>query len=496
MKTKAVTLGSIYGMFHRVVVVVCGFLISVVIARKLGPEFFGLYTFVISILAWVEAGASAGLPSVFRKVVSENKATFRPIVTSLGRLSVPYCLTTMFLFALVSPAVAYTMHDDRLTALLIIASLDIPFFVMFSTYLGVLNGHGNFLLHSALGAVRSISRAVLMIAAALLLFGIEGALLGNALGSICGLLLAFHYARKLTAQYAPVRDGSMRLSSPDIRSKLVSFGVPYLSASLLSSVLINLDIWFVKALTGTSTGGDEVVGYYAAAYNLARIPYLMMTAIIMTIFPAISNAVSEHRTGDARTLIWQQLRLMLLILMPAILIVYATADEVIELVFSSAYLPASESFKILFIGVSVFSIFLFFINIIAADNKPRFGVVISLILLPAAIVLNYFLIDAFGIVGAALAISTVSLIGLIASGAYVWRRFGRIIDAYSLLRISIASGGVYFVAGFDELYQLHLLIGYAVLGFVYGLMLLILRETDLSKVKSLLHSLLNPSVSN
>ncbi|MGH2567925.1 MAG: lipid II flippase MurJ, partial [Bacteroidota bacterium] len=268
------------------------------------------------------------------------------------------------------------------------------------------------------------------------------------------------------------------------------------SYSLLASVLINLDIWLVKALTEASDGGDHVVGYYAAAYNLARVPYLLMTAVTMTIFPAISNAVFEHRTGDARVLIRQQLRLVLLILMPAILIVHATSDEIISLLFTSDYLPASESFRILFTGVSAFSIFLFFVNIIAADNKPNFGVVISMLLLPVAIVLNYFLIDTLSIVGAAIATSAVSLIGLLISGAYVWRRFGRFIDMYSVLRISIASGCVYVAAGFDELFQIHLLVGYTVLGLIYGLMLLILRETDLTKVKSLIRSLLNPSASS
>jgi len=489
VKTTDVEIGSIYAMFSRGVLVVCGFLVHIVLARRLGPELFGLYTLVLSILVWVESSVSVGISSVFRKIISENKSKIRPIFTTLKKLSVPFCLMITVIFALLSTLTANVMHDDRLIFLLIIASLDIPFFGMYSIYLGLLNGHGEFLLQSALASLYSVSRAIFIVAAVLFGFGVTGALVGNAIGSFCGLLLALHFAKKLVAIYDPETDDSMRLIRLDIRSRLVTFGIPFLAYSLLTSVLIHMDIWFVKALTVNRTAADEVVGYYAVAYNFARVPYLLMTAIIVTIFPAISKAVFENRMLDARQLIKQLLRLALLILVPLIVVVYSTADSIITLLFSSAYLPATKSLQILFAGVSAFSIFLFFVSIIAADNKPHYGLVISFFLIPVAISLNYFLIKAYGIEGAAVATSAVSCIGLVASGMYVWRRFGAFIDTNTLVRILLASGCVFIASRYEMLYRFHLIVGYAALFLVYGVSLIVLKEIDINKSKVFLQSL-------
>lgn len=481
MKTRDVALGSVYAMMSRAVLLVCGFVVQIVLARRLGPEWFGLYSLVLSILVWIEYLVTTGLPTVFQKVISENRRMIHPIVASLTKVTLPYTLVITVVFWALSPMIASGMNDSRLIGLLLVASVDIPFFGIYTTLVCSLNGYGRFLLNSSLAAFYSISRTVFIVAAVLVGFGVAGALVGNAVGSLCGLALAWFFTRRILASDPDVSNRSLS-AVPNLRSRILTFGVPVLFYQLFTSVLIHMDIWLVKAFAADSASGDANLGYYAVAYNLARIPYFIVTGITFTLFPAVSKAVFESRREDAQNLVKQMLRMVLLLLLPLVGIVYATADDIIILLFSADYLPAADSLRILFAGIAAYCVFLFFVSVISAQDRPAHSALISLALIPVALVLHYFLIGAYGIEGAATATAIVSAIGAIVAGGYVWRRFGAIVDLPSLLKAASASIVVFALAQYEVIYSWHLLLGYTLLAAVYGVSLFVLREFDLALI--------------
>ena len=470
---------------------VCGFLIHIVLARQLGPERFGVYALVISVLLWVESAVAVGIPSVYRKIISEDGDLLKPIVRSMRRTSMPYCLIVGVIFALASPFIASALGDRSLQGLLIIASLDIPFLGMYATYLAVLNGNGEFFLQSSLAAFYSAFRTVLIVGAVWFGFEVVGALVGNALGSLVGMVVAWYFTAKLVSNIPATGRTESEIDGALIRSRMMSFGMPYLFSALLTSVLVTMDIWFVKALSDSLANGDESVGYYGAAVNLARVPYLLMTAISVSIFPAISKAVFDGRNSDAKDLIQNLLRLQMLLLLPAVVAVGLTGEEIVALLYSDAYRPAGDSLKILFFGVSAFTTFSFFTNIIAAENKPYFGVVVSLILVPVAGALNVLAIPKYGIVGAALATTLVSVVGMAVAAVHLSRRYGQFLNLKSLARISIAAAGMAAMWQWDWLRQTNILFAYVVLGAVYLFGLLFVGEVSRKEIGQVVDAILS-----
>jgi stage V sporulation protein B len=150
-----------------------------------------------------------------------------------------------------------------------------------------------------------------------------------------------------------------------------------------------MDMWFVKGLLND----DAMIGYYSASYNLSRPLFLLMGGVMVVMFPSYSKAVSENNTLLLQKYIRQAMRFSLVILLPVVVMLGSTSDELITLLFTKEYLPASNSLRILLFGIAIFSIFALFLNLIAAKNKPFYSFIISLALVPVAIVLNYFLIN-------------------------------------------------------------------------------------------------------
>lgn len=483
MKTRDVALGSVYAMSSRLVLMASGFVLQIVLARLLGPELFGLYALIISILLWAEYSVTMGIPSVFQKVVSETRESIRPLIGAVGRYSVPYCLAITILFVLCIPLVARLLGDERLGVLLLIASIDIPVFGLYTTFICMLNGHGQFLLQSMLAATYSIVRTIAIVAAVLVGFGLSGALLGNAAGSSVGVLLTFMFTWRLSRMYRPPDPGKRSALYREVRPRLVSFGLPFALYHLFNSVLIHMDIWFVKALSGNDGPSAEALGYYGVAYNLARIPFFIVSGVSFTAFPAVSKAYFENRLGDVRNLITSMLRMVFIVLLPLNALVFSTAEEMVTFLFSDAYAPAADAFRLLFAGISLYTVFMFMVSTIAARNRPITSMLVSLSLVPVAVALNLWLIPKLGILGAAAATTSVAGFGVLVTWPFLHRQFGNFVDVVSLGKVSALSLVVYFVSRVEAIYDLHLVAGYFALGALYVAGLFLLREVDLGMLR-------------
>jgi O-antigen/teichoic acid export membrane protein len=482
MDTKKTAMGNIYILSSRIIALACGFILHIFLARRLGPEIYGLYGLIMSILLWVEFTVMHGIPSTYRKVISEDENMFESVIHSMKRVFLPYCLVVLAVFAFASPLVSQVFNDSRLLLLLLIAGIDIPFYGMFLANISILNGHRVFNRQSMSFSLYALFKTIFVILLMLLGFGLKGALIGNILASFFGLLVAFSFVKRL-------KDKRNEGKIFDLKPRMVAFGFPYLLYILTANLLIHIDMWFVKGILND----DVMIGYYSASYNLSRPLFLLITGITAVLFPSFSKAISENNTLLSQKYIKQAMRFSLLILFPLAAMIGSTSDELITLLFTSEYLPASNSLKILLFGISIFSIFFLFLNIIAAKNKPFYCLIISLILIPIAISLNYSLINSYGIEGAAFATTLVSIIGVAIAGIYVWKKFGVIMNFPTLLRVTVATVGFYVISKYIEASGYYLFLEYFLLSLIYLGLLLVLGEIKGGDIKTIKETCYSPS---
>lgn len=111
-----------------------------------------------------------------------------------------------------------------------------------------------------------------------------------------------------------------------------------------------------------------------------------------------------------------------------------------------------------------------------AVGKPKIAMALAFLMIGLDVVLNYSLIPKFGLTGAALATSVTGCIGAFGGLAYVYRRFGQLMNPISLIKIVGISLAISIPCVFIDITGIWLLMQYLLLMLMYFVLLLLLKE--------------------
>jgi O-antigen/teichoic acid export membrane protein len=231
---------------------------------------------------------------------------------------------------------------------------------------------------------------------------------------------------------------------------------------------------------------DILVGYYTSASTLARILPSLFRALPFTFLPSISKAVNANDSRLVRKYIGQGLRYSLLILVPAVIMIGVNAASLIELIFSSEYLPAAIIVFPLTLAFLGQAIFLLLCSILNGSGLPKKSMYISGFTLIVAFLANIILVPRFQLPGAAFALLIASFFGVILAAIMVYRKHSQLLSFLSLIRILIAAIVIYVV--FTNL-NLHFIFSMGFGGMGFYLILFLFGEIgkeDIQLLKSII----------
>jgi stage V sporulation protein B len=244
------------------------------------------------------------------------------------------------------------------------------------------------------------------------------------------LLAAFYFSRETRQE-----------SEAFPASKLFFFAIPIVVFSSILSLLMNLDIFFVKILVKEG----QAAGYYASALALTRAPYLVFYAFAITLLPIISQLTSSNRLQEASRYVNKSLRFLLILLVPLAFLTNGLSGPIIQWIYSSRYLPAARPLGILIFGITFLTFFSVLAAVITGSGKPKTSMALACAVLPLDFLLNLLLVPRFGLSGAAAATTLTSLAGMIAAALVVQKKFGVLMSGYSFLKILLSSLVFYII---------------------------------------------------
>jgi O-antigen/teichoic acid export membrane protein len=377
------------------------------------------------------------------------------------------------LYLLLARPIALAFHNVNLTRPLLISALIVPFIAIYSVFIGHLSGKREFGKRALAMNAQSLGKVAGVYILALLGFGLQGAVSGYVISYGLALAVAFLYSRERGPQAAAFP-----------ASNLVVFAIPVVIFSILLALLMNMDIFFVRSLLRDA----EAAGFYTSALALTRAPYFVFYAFAITLLPIISQLTSSDRFDEASRYVNKSLRYLLILLVPLAFFTSSLSGPILELVYSSRYLPAARPLAILIFGLMFLTFFSVLVAVINGSGRPKTSMILACAVLPLDLVLNLVLVPRLGLSGAATATTVSSLAGMIAAGLVVQKEFGTLMRAASFLRILLSS--LIFVA-LPRLLPVSGwgLVPYGIgLFFVYSLLLLGLKEItrdDLSLFRNL-----------
>jgi len=472
MARQGLVEGTTYLLIAQIAFILSGYLIHIGLGRYLGPADYGIYSVIIYIATVFNLFLTTGLPTAASKYISEHEEQLGEVMrTSLSiSLILSVAISSMLFFE--ADVMAKALNDLSLTPFIRLVSMMMPGYALFMMIRGYYNGVRNYKMQAALMLLYDIFKPVMIFSFVLMGLSAWGAVLGFVLAPLFPLAAGIYLMdfRAFRGKAFPLK-------------KILDFAVPIIIFSVTINLIMSLDLFFVKRVLME----NEIVGFYSAASMIAKVPYTLMGAVTLALFPAVSASIG--RPEKIREYISESLRYTLYFIVPVTFMVAASSGSLVSLIYSESYRPAGEALMVLIIGASIFAVFSLLTTIISGSGRPLVAMLFSIVILAMDVILNQLMVPVWGMTGAAGATSVSSALGLVLAAGYVYRRHESLTSAASVAKILLASLLLYVAISFADLEGASLLLGYAAAGMLYMAILFMMGEVkqrDVERLRRLL----------
>lgn len=461
---RRVARNAIYNVSGLIICNVSGLFLTIVLARILKPEYFGIYSLALSIAMLSIALANLGVDNAIIRYVAyyvgrndyaKIRGHFRYFLKVKIALS---ALVSTFLIFL-SKHLAAIFGDERLMIPFVFAGL----VVLFASFANFLNsffmGLQEFKYVLLKRIVYEASRWIFVVPLGMLYLA-SGAILGTSIAhAVSFIFLCFILIKK----YIHYIKGSTKTADRGVRAFIGFMTIASISGivyTYVDSVMIGY------LLTPTD------VGYYRAAYVIVFAIIGLISSFSYVLFPTFTQLSIE----DIGRSLERLMRYTSIVAFPSVFVIIYLSKIIIKLVYGNDYLPAVAPIMVLAF-VLIPGAFDYLITIFSAKERPDINASIITTSMILNVILNYVLITSIGIVGAAVATVISRFFVLFVVMFLLYRLFKISVNIKAITKPLIASATMVAVLiVFSESAILARdIINVILAGFVYLLILLILK---------------------
>ncbi|MBW1823696.1 MAG: oligosaccharide flippase family protein, partial [Deltaproteobacteria bacterium] len=256
---------------------------------------------------------------------------------------------------------------------------------------------------SVIGSLISLLQFFLVITCVFLGKGLNELIAVPLLAGILHTYLLYSYLKK--------NDFSIKIVQQipgEYVKKIFKYGAGfYLSLILTMIIWQKSEIFFLKIYSSS-----EELAFYSLAFNITT--YLISIVFIFSavIFPVFSKYYGEKDTQGIKNIYQKSIKAVTLFYFPLAIIIIAISRPLINLTYSSEYLPVATLLIIMTVSSLFPAIGNISYNLILAVNRVDIQLKYTALAAVLNIVLDFLLIPQYGSLGAALANSSVKIISL------------------------------------------------------------------------------------
>ncbi len=372
---------------EQILRMIAGFLVGVWIARYLGPEKYGIFSYALAFVSLFQGIAKLGLDGIIvRDIVKEPEKTNIYLGTAFWLKLVAGILT--FLLILI---ISWFTADSIQTFLFINI---IAAGIIFQSF-EVIDFYYQATVQAKYISIRKIIQLVLSSLIKIYLVLVKADLIWFVLVTLFDAVSMAIFSWLIFKKQK--QSEFLKYFDKNLAKKLIKDSFPLLLSSIAIMIYMRIDQVMIKNMLG-----DREVGLYSTAVKLVEIWYFIPTIITSSLFPAIVKAkkISEELYYN------RLLMLFSLMVWIAILIALPTtflSDHIITFLYGAEYFEAAEVLSLgIWAGVFVF-LGVARSQWIVAENLQKYVNIYIIGGMLVNLIGNYLLIPDFGIFGAAYA---------------------------------------------------------------------------------------------
>lgn len=427
VESKKLLKNSTWVFFSNFYSTALAFLRSVVIARGLGAEIYGIYAIVVAFVALIQEFLNPNIGTALIKFGAEYHDAQR--IDKLVAL-IKRSLNASLVMALVSIVViavlsyfSYSTFFEKPGLFWFIIAYAVAAGITYinSISRGLLRLYFRFRLSSVIQMIMDsletilIAVAVFMYPRNLNVFFVAAILTRFLNGFICNAM-AFWELRK---ELAPYRSSGPELVREDLR-EFSHFVVGNSIGNSLKTVISQGDVLLLGALTN-----PEQVGFYSVAKKVAFSIFTLSDPLVQAIYPQLSQLVAAGKYGETKKML---LRITTIAMIPSSLFLVAAFflnEWIITTIFGMEYLPSAQPFYYFLIGSVLGASTFWVLPLVQSLGLVKVRVWIYLFTILAGSIAAWFLVPGLQATGMSLALLITNLLNLFLFTWVAYRKMSR-----------------------------------------------------------------------
>ena len=356
------------------------------VSRYLGPELFGKWNYIASIIALVSIPATLGLERMVKREILKDDSQINLV---LGSCFILQLVSGLFFYICIALyAIYFERNSTNMKIMLILGtSLLLGSFGFINYYFDTkLKSKFNVLSKNIGGSVFHIIRIGLMLKSLNIIYFAIGKLISNLIAKV---LIVYYYFKK--------KEAKLKLEyNSKIAIKLLRESFPLLIGSIAVIVYMKIDQIMIANMISESE-----VGIYAAAARLSELWYFIPSVISTSTLPMLIGSKKKSQKKylqQIQSTLNQYAIVAYLITIPTIILAW----YIVSIIYGAEYISAVPMLRI-----HIFSCVFIFVgigasNIILIEDYLVFGLMTAIGGAVVNIVFNIVLIPLYGGIGASI----------------------------------------------------------------------------------------------
>lgn len=247
-----------------------------------------------------------------------------------------------------------------------------------------------------------------------IIFAIGYKIFGVIIGRYCAFLIVLLVGFLVIKTRTELFKVKALMLSNDTKRELFSFAVGGLFANAFSLIMPLNEQMVITVLLANETQ----VAYYKAASLVPSNIQFIASAVVVFIMPYFARHSDDVEWIKSKSkLVMAAIAGMII---PIVAILFIMSPWLIKVVFGEAYMPALNLMRVMWITFSINSILKIPLgNILAAAGKVKFNLLNAMVTTGIHLILDCICISAFGINGAAIALTIAYLFSGVANYGYI-----------------------------------------------------------------------------
>jgi len=429
---------SAFSLFNTLFMFMVGWIISIWVARQLGPSNYGIFSMVLWVTDTFTWFIGMGLTHAVTKFIAEFKGrndldALTPIVVFVMKIEIVLSLVTTLTLLFFSAQISHYFFTPKQSVYFAIA------------FLGILPGMLTAIFSATIDGIQKFeyfTYANLILTPLSLFSKIAVLVAGKGIVGLLWVMLAFSFVNVLFYAFVLVREGVLtgknltRKLDPAIRKRIFSY-----NGSVMAILMCDKIVWdksenfFLGRLCVS-----EQIGYYNLGFNIAQklVSFLPFT-FWRVLFPAMSNFFGSGDRDKMKRLFFLATRYLAFAAFPLGTAGTILAYQIIHYLYGHDFIGAQRVLQIIFVSSIISSLANPASAVLYGYEKQSFIYKYGIILACLNITLCILLIKQHGALGAAICYSITTICASVGGLIYTCRTMKLTYPFVSLSKIMFST---------------------------------------------------------